>query len=127
MKTFLSDISKKEFPISEKVSAQTIRYSILSLIQKENPHFSHDSYLSLSELNSYREKAVAEYLAKEVGELTDLEKTVLSSVTKNKTLSDKISRDKKRKLSIGQKVADKVASFGGSWTFIISFGVFIII
>lgn len=98
MKTFLSDISKKEFPISEKVSAQTIRYSILSLIQKENPHFSHDSYLSLSELNSYREKAVAEYLAKEVGELTDLEKTVLSSVTKNKTLSDKISRDKKKKV-----------------------------
>jgi uncharacterized membrane protein len=127
MKTFLSDISKKEFPVSEKVSAQTIRHSILTLIQKENPNFSHDSYLSLSELNSYRDKAVADYLIKEVGELTELEKTVLSSVTKNNTLTDKISGDKKKKLSTGQKVADKVAAFGGSWTFIISFGVFIII
>jgi uncharacterized membrane protein len=31
------------------------------------------------------------------------------------------------KLTFGQKTADKVASFGGSWTFIISFFVFIII
>jgi uncharacterized membrane protein len=29
--------------------------------------------------------------------------------------------------TFGQKVADKVASFGGSWTFIISFFVFILI
>jgi hypothetical protein len=36
MKTFRSDISTKEFPISEKVSAKTIRHSILSLIQKYN-------------------------------------------------------------------------------------------
>jgi uncharacterized membrane protein len=30
-------------------------------------------------------------------------------------------------LTAGQRIADKVASFGGSWTFIISFGVFILI
>ncbi len=32
----------------------------------------------------------------------------------------------KQTATIGQKVADKVASFGGSWTFIISFGIFIL-
>ena len=30
-------------------------------------------------------------------------------------------------ITFGQKIADKVASFGGSWTFIISFGFFILI
>ena len=30
-------------------------------------------------------------------------------------------------ITYGEKVADKVASFGGSWTFIISFGVFLLI
>ncbi|MCB0445112.1 MAG: DUF1003 domain-containing protein, partial [Gelidibacter sp.] len=29
--------------------------------------------------------------------------------------------------TLGQRVADKVATFGGSWTFIISFGVFLIL
>ncbi len=127
MKTFRSDISNKEFPISEKVSAKTIRHSILNLIHKDNPQFSHESYLSLSELNSYREKAISEYLAKEVCDLSELEKNVLISVTNNKTITDKIEADDKQRFTLGQKIADKVASFGGSWTFIILFGAFILI
>jgi uncharacterized membrane protein len=125
MKTFRSDISNLEFPISEKISAKTIRHSILNLIQEENPQISHESYISLSELNKYREKSISDYLAKEIGELSELEKTVLTSVKNNNTLTDKIEGDEKQILTVGQRIADKVASFGGSWTFIISFGVFI--
>jgi len=126
MKTFLSDVSNKEFPVSEKVSAKTIRHSVLDLIQKENPEFSHESFIALSELNKYRGKAISEYLKKEIGELTNLEKTVLNSVTSDTTLTDKVEDEDKQTATIGQKVADKVASFGGSWTFIISFGIFIL-
>jgi uncharacterized membrane protein len=127
MKTFRSDISNLEFPISEKVSAKTIRHSILGIIQKDHPEFSHESNLSLSELNIYREKAISDYLVKEIGELSDLEKTVLTSLTNNTTLTDKIDGEGQQILTVGQRIADKVASFGGSWTFIISFGVFILI
>jgi len=127
METFHSDISNKEYPISERVSAKTIRHSILNLIKKENPLFSHESFLTSSELNSYRERAISEYLIKEVGELSELEKTVLTSITSNSTLTDKIEGEEAQALTIGQKVADKVATFGGSWPFIISFGVFILI
>ena len=127
MTTFQSDLSNKKFPISEKVSANTIRHSILNLIQKDNPKFSHESYLSISELNYYREKAISDYLVKEIGELSELEKTVLSAVADNKTLTDKIESEEQLFLSTGQRIADKVASFGGSWKFIISFGVFIFI
>jgi uncharacterized membrane protein len=127
MKTFRSDISNKEFQIAEKVSAKTIRHSILNLIQKDHPHFSHDSNLSRSELSQYREKNISGYLNKEIGELSDLEKTVLTSLTENTTLSDKIDGDDQQNLTVGQKIADKVASFGGSWKFIISFGVFILV
>jgi len=127
MKTFRSDVSNKEFPISERISAKTIRHSILDLIQKDNPQFSHESYLSLGELNKYREKAISDYMVKEVGELSDLEKTVLTSIKGNTTLTDKIEGEEGQSLAIGQRIADKVALFGGSWTFIISFGVFILI
>jgi uncharacterized membrane protein len=127
MTNFISDISKKEFPVSEKVSAKTVRHSILHLIQLDHPEFSHDSFLSLSELSYYREKAIAKYLEHEIGELSELEKTVLTSVTDNTTLADKIDGEGKQKLKAGQRIADKVASFGGSWTFIIMFGAFIFI
>jgi uncharacterized membrane protein len=125
--TFISDISKKEFPLSERVSAKTIRNSLLSYMQKENPEFTENNYLSLSEFNFYREKYISSYLVDEIGELTELEKTVLKSITDNTTLTDKIDSADNTSLTIGQKIADKVASFGGSWKFIISFGVFIVI
>jgi len=127
MKTFRSDLSGKEFPALEKVSATTIRHSILELIQQENPKFTHESFLSKSELNVYREKYLSGFMANEIGELSELEKTVLSSLTGNTTLTDKLDGDEPQNLSVGQRIADKVASFGGSWTFIISFGVFIFI
>jgi uncharacterized membrane protein len=127
MKTFISDISKKEFPESEKVSATTIRHSILDLIQKDNPAFSHESFLSKSELNVYREKSISGFMENEIGELSELEKTVLTSLAGNTTLTDKLDGDEQLDLTTGQRIADKVASFGGSWTFIISFGVFILL
>jgi len=54
MTTFLSDISGKEFPVSDRISGKTIRQSILNFIQKDNPDFTTDKYLSISELNFYR-------------------------------------------------------------------------
>jgi uncharacterized membrane protein len=125
METFRSDLSNREFPISERISAKTIRHPVLNIIQRDNPQFSHNSYLSRSELNLYREKYVTEYLIQEIGELTEAEKSVLASLSNNTTLTDKIEEDDQQILSVGQKIADKVATFGGSWTFIISFGVFI--
>jgi uncharacterized membrane protein len=127
MNTFISDISKKEFPISERVSGKTLRQSILNLIQTDNPQFTKEDHLSVIELNSYREKYISNYLSGQIGELSELEKTVLDSITNQTTLSDKIDGDESNKLTFGQKIADKVASFGGSWTFIISFALFIFI
>jgi uncharacterized membrane protein len=127
MKTFRSDISSKDFPIADKILAKTVRHSILDLIQIDHPQITHESCFSRSELNFYREKAISGYLVKEVGALNTLEKKVLGSVTNHETITDKIEGDEIQPLTTGQRIADKVASFGGSWTFIISFGVFILI
>ena len=127
MKTFKSDISKKEFPISEKISGKAVRQSILDLIQKDNPQFIADNSLSLSELNYYREKYIEHFLNNQKSNLTDLEKTVLVAMKENTTLTDKIDGEDKQTMTVGQRIADKVATFGGSWTFIISFGMFLLI
>jgi len=125
--TFISDISHKAFPLSERISATTIRHSILRAIQEQYPDFGEESYLSVSEINAFREKYIADYLAKELGELSDLEQRVLASFRNNSTLTDKIadSGDESVSLTFGQKIADKVAAFGGSWTFILSFCFFL--
>ncbi|WP_041957411.1 DUF1003 domain-containing protein [Sulfurospirillum arsenophilum] len=125
--TFISDISHKAFPLSERISATTIRHSILKSIQEKYPDFGENSYVANSELNVFREKYITDYLTKELGQLSDLEQRVLSSFQNNSTLSDKVENDDNTALTFGQKVADKVATFGGSWTFIISFCSFLLV
>lgn len=124
-KTFTSDLSQQEFPFVERISAKTVRHPLLEFIQKEHPEFTTDKYLSMNELNIYREKYISEYLEKEMGELNHLEKKVLSSLKEQTLLTDKLEEDEPTNATFGQRIADKVASFGGSWNFIIMFGLFI--
>jgi len=128
MKTFTSDLSGKEFPLSEKISGKSLRQSIISLIQKDNPQFTIDSFISIEELDDYRERYVSDYLKTQIDEMSDTEKIVIDSITNKTSLINKLEDDDDvQALNLGQKLADKVATFGGSWTFIISFGVFILL
>jgi uncharacterized membrane protein len=127
MKTFISDISGKEFPDSERVLGKTIRKSIFDLILKDHPQFTRDNSVSLSELNQYREKYIEQFLSNQIGDLSEFEQTVLTSLKDHSTLTDKIDTDEMEGQTFGQRVADHVADFGGSWTFIILFGVFLLL
>ncbi len=121
MKTFVSDLSGRRFPIEDRISGESVRLSIMGMIQHDHPDFDASKYMSLQELNSYRGKYIAEYLQKEVGNLGNLDSKVLKALKNQSTISDKLAVKANEKLSTGEMVADKVASFGGSWTFIIMF------
>lgn len=77
--------------------------------------------------NFNRTKYISTLLNKENEKLSELENKVIDSIKEQTTLSDKIDTEESVPLSFGQRVADHVASFGGSWKFIISFSIFIII
>lgn len=121
MKTFISAISKQEFPIEEEVLVSSIRKPIFDLIRSDHNGINRKDSISLSELNYYREKYISGYLINNLDELSELRNNVLNAVKKHALISDKLESDDKGALTIGQRIADKVAYFGGSWTFIISF------
>ena len=125
MSTFRSDLSGKEFPENERVSAKNIRQSLLHFINKTHPNFSKSCFLSIEEMNDYREKYISEFLNKKLGNLTEVEKQVIQSVSKNTMISTEVEEDEKE-ITFGQKLADKVAEFGGSWGFIIFFMTFLV-
>ncbi|MBP7184223.1 MAG: DUF1003 domain-containing protein [Saprospiraceae bacterium] len=125
MKTFKSDISHHQFPIEQKISAKTLTDSIYELIAKDYPNFTKNSFISVNEFQLYKEKYLSEFLAKNIGELSELEEKVLTSLKHKTILTDKLEDDELQTSSFSQRVADKVAAFGGSWTFIISFSLFI--
>ena len=125
MSTFRSDLSGKEFPENEKISAKNIRQSLLHFINKTHPNFSKSCFLSIEEMNEYREKYISEFLNKKLGNLTEVEKQVIQSVSKNTMISTEVEEDE-QEITFGQKLADKVAEFGGSWGFIIFFMSFLV-
>ncbi|WP_162127870.1 DUF1003 domain-containing protein [Flavobacterium phycosphaerae] len=122
--TFKSSISGADFPESDRVWGKSIRSAIFNLIKKDYPDFDVNGCIAGSELNVYREKYIAAFLQSEVGELTDLHKNVMKSLGTDKSFVSKVEEEEDTR-TVGQVVADKVADFGGSWTFIISFFVFI--
>ena len=125
MSTFRSDLSGKEFAENERVSAKNLRQSLLHFINKTHPNFSKNCFLSIEEMNDYREKYISEFLNKKLGNLTEVEKQVIQSVSKNTMISTEVEEDE-QEITFGQKLADKVAEFGGSWGFIIFFMSFLV-
>lgn len=126
MEKFVSDISGKEYPLRERVSAKMIRKPIREIIESEHVGFDDACNISLGELNHYRDEYISKFLNEEMGELTQMENKVLEAL-KDKTIISGNPEEEGTQTNFGQHVADKVASFGGSWTFIISFVIFLLL
>ncbi len=123
----ISDLSKIEIPKGEEIKAMDIRIGIYDLIKESHPEFDRDSIISVSELNSYRRKYLSLLIMQEQGELGQIHQDVVEMIKNNASVTSKLSKETISNLSFGQKIADKIAAFGGSWTFIVSFFSFIVI
>ena len=54
-------------------------------------------------------------------QLSDREKLIIKRMVEGKNISRDINDDYEVRLTFGQRLADRVTEFGGSWTFIIAF------
>ncbi|HEV8285877.1 MAG TPA: DUF1003 domain-containing protein [Chitinophagaceae bacterium] len=127
MNTATCQVSKKKFPLNELYKGRFLKKELLDLIQKDIPDFNEDSYISVQSLNEYRKKYLASLLKQENTELSEMETQVLDSITKNELLARDLEEEMSKELTRGQRIADKIASFGGSWTFIIFFFLFLLL
>jgi uncharacterized membrane protein len=123
MKSF---ISNNEIKSGEEVKAHYVRESIFNLIKSEYSGFNEDCYISLDELNHYRRQYLSSLITQETGEIDALDKDVMEAIRNNSVLSENIEEAIEENFTLGQRLADKIATFGGSWTFIIIFFVFIL-
>jgi len=124
MNEFVSDISGENYPVSEQVPGASISDTVLLTIKKLHPDFNESHNISRSELNAFRMIRMEELLMNGTGHLTDVELDVLRNIRSGNTIIDKMEEAEEGEeipLTIGQKMADYIAQFGGSWTFIITF------
>ncbi|WP_443750504.1 DUF1003 domain-containing protein [Asticcacaulis solisilvae] len=114
-------------PLKKKdaVRLDDLRPALLDYILAQHPHLKMDDYIARKGLDDFRGLYVSELLNNERGELSNLEDEVVESLKTHDTLAENIEEDYEDHRSLGDRVADGVASFGGSWTFIISFCLFL--
>ncbi|GAW40372.1 hypothetical protein SH203_00770 [Brevundimonas sp. SH203] len=65
------------------------------------------------------------WLGKAVRELPEPEASVVASAADRRPISEDINETFADHQTFGERLADRVAAFGGSWPFIIGFGVFL--
>lgn len=120
-------VTGEELPLEELTSYESLKPAIVALIQKDYPAFSEDDYISNIRLNNYRRIYLTQMLTRENRELSKLEKEVIKAINENQILSENFEPEIEKELTLGEKMADKIADFGGSWTFIIAFFSFLLI
>jgi uncharacterized membrane protein len=99
-----------------------VREAVAAEIRRDHPAWSLADTICLPCLNRYRAQHVGALLQGEKGELTTLEQEVVQSLREQESVSENLNLRYEQQLSFGERLSDRLAWFGGSWTFIIFFG-----
>lgn len=114
-------------PLKRKdaIRVDDLRPALAEYIRNQHPTITSDDYVSRRAMDDLRGRYIAELLKDERGEISSLENEVVESLKTHDTLTENIEDEYDDVRTIGDRVADWVAAFGGSWTFIIGFFVFL--
>jgi uncharacterized membrane protein len=114
-------------PDSDTIAFGAIRPRIAKLICSDHPQLRPSDRICRRHLAAYRMRHVEELLAREKGEISDLERQVVTSLAREETISQNVEESWDDRRTVGERLADHVADFGGSWRFIISFAVVLLV
>ena len=101
--------------------------AVAELILKTTGSWSDIGWICTGDLQRYRHEYVKSLLEVERGELTALDNEVLESLRQQEILSRNPEEELQAGLTSGQRLADRVAAFGGSWRFLILFAVVLVL
>jgi uncharacterized membrane protein len=119
--TFACPICNLTKPKGEGRPAELVHGPVGELIRKQHPDWDSTHIICNECLRHFRSEYIEGALEEQRGELSSIEKAVIESLEEQGVLARNINPEFDRKLGVGQRLADKVAEFGGSWRFIIIF------
>jgi uncharacterized membrane protein len=104
-----------------------IRPALAAGLASSHPNLSAHDTICRKHLIELRTRYVEELLERERGELSALDRQVVNSLAREETVARDIETAWAGGRTFGERLADFVADFGGSWNFIISFFVILLV
>lgn len=120
-------VDQKQYPIAKLVSAEIIKPQIVNLINREYPGFMPGKYIHQKHIETFHKKYLESLINSDGDDISDLEKEVLDSILEKEVISSNLESELESNIGYGDAIADKIARFGGSWSFIISFFILLVI
>jgi uncharacterized membrane protein len=105
-------------PLRDMLSASLVRDTVAVLIRSRVPSWTTEGVICFACLNRFRAEYVQQQMEEDRGELTRVEQEVLRSLQESELIANNLNEAYERQLTIGDRVADRMAAFGGSWRFI---------
>lgn len=119
-------ISGKPIGLDGGVPCSALRPLLLQFIRKAHPLIKDEDWIEKVTLAELKAAYVEDALSEELGEITDLEREVIESLREHEIVSaSPAETDDER--TIGERLSDRIAELGGSWAFIIGFGLFLML
>lgn len=124
--SFVCQICGKTKEEDDVTVGETIRPSLAEFIESERPDWDATAPVCLECLGQARKEYVKRALQDELGELSTLDQEVVESLQQHEVIAENIEHEFERELSFGERLSDRIAEFGGSWRFIIIFGLILL-
>lgn len=120
-------VCHKEIQEKELVHGYVVRPAIAKLIRQDYPRWNDESYICKEDLRQYRIHYLTSLLRAKGTKVHGAEEKVVKAIADNKFITADINLVEEDKLTFGEKLADTVARFGGSWKFIILFVIILLV
>jgi uncharacterized membrane protein len=127
VKKAASAISGRKYRKRQLLRIDSLRPSLAERIRRDYPDLPVNAKISYGELARYQMLYVEELLQQEHGEFTELDRQVAESIAKQETIAENTEDEYDEHRTFGERVSDHLASFGGSWGFLLSFAVVLIV
>jgi uncharacterized membrane protein len=127
VKKAASAISGRKYRKRQLVRIDSLRPSLAERIQRDFPDLPPNAKISYGELARYQMLYVEELLQQEHGEFSELDREVAQSIARQETIAENTEEEYDEQRTFGERLSDELASFGGSWSFLIAFFVILAI
>jgi uncharacterized membrane protein len=126
-KKIICAVTGKEVPKKRALPLYSLRPSLADRIRVDFPDIPTNAPISIDAVGHYRTKVVEEMMLHDRGELTELDRQVAESMSDHETIAENIEEEFEEKRSFADILSDHMAEFGGSWAFLISFAMILVV
>jgi uncharacterized membrane protein len=117
-------LCRNHFKPGQAMKANLLEEPIVQMIREKYPEWSSEGYICLPDLYLFRRRYVMEVLKESSEEINDLGK---ETDKEEQVISRDINKIFESRLTLGERLADGLAEFGGSWLFLSIFAALLVI